>query len=66
MKLHFRSNDSGDVRWLKHGVERLRQTLRRLQQLLAVDHQPPALALVPIRTEHPRVVRRSHRSAWRD
>ena len=52
MKVHFRSRDSGVVRWQQRGIERLRQALRYLQRLLAVDRQPEALALIPIRAVH--------------
>ena len=66
MKVHFRSKDSGFVRWQQRRVERLRQALRHLQQLLAVDRQPEALALIPIRAVQPHVAREPHRRTWRD
>jgi hypothetical protein len=43
-------------RWLHgppRGVERLRQALRDLQRLLAIDRPPEALALIPIRSGRP-------------
>jgi hypothetical protein len=66
MKVHFRSRDSGIVRWQQRGVERLRQALRHIRRLLAVDRQPEALALIPIRAVQPRAARESHRRTWRD
>jgi hypothetical protein len=66
MKVHFRSKDSAIGRWQQRGVDRLRQALRHLQQLLAVDRQPDALALIPIRAVQPRVAREPHRRNWRD
>jgi hypothetical protein len=66
MNVHFRSKDYGVVRWQQRGVERLREALRYLQQLLAVDRQPEALALIPIRAVQPRVARQPHRRTWRD
>lgn len=49
MKVHFRRKDSGIVRWQQPGVEGLLLALRQVQQLLAADRQPKALALIPIR-----------------
>jgi hypothetical protein len=66
MKVHFRSNDSGIVRWKQRGVEHLRQALRHLQQLQAVGRHPEALALIPIRAVQPHVAREPHRPTWRD
>jgi hypothetical protein len=66
MKVHFSSRDSAVVRWQQRGVERLRQALRHLQQLLAVDRQTEALALIPIRSEQPRVTRQRRQRTWRD
>jgi hypothetical protein len=66
MKVYFRSKDSAIGRWQQPGVERLRQALRHLQQLLAVDRQPDALALRPIRVVQPHVARQPHRRNWRD
>jgi hypothetical protein len=66
MKVHFSSRDSWVMGWQQRGVERLRQALRYLQRLLAVDRQPKALALIPIRAVHPHVARQPHRRTWRD
>jgi len=66
MKVHFRSNDSGIVRWQQRGVERLHQTLQYLQLLLTVERQPKAMTLIPIRAVHPHTARMPHRRAWRD
>jgi hypothetical protein len=66
MKVHFRRKDSGIVRWQQRGVERLRRALRHLQQLLAVDRQTEALALIPIRAVQPRVARQPHQCSRRD
>ena len=66
MKVHFSSRDSGVVGWQQRGVERLRQALRYLQRLLAVDRQPKALALIPMRSAQPHVARQPHRRTWRD
>jgi hypothetical protein len=66
MKVNFRCKDSGIARWQRRGVERMRKALRHLQQLLAVDRQPEALALIPIRTVQPRVARQAHQRTWRD
>ena len=66
MKVHFRSKDSGIARWQRRGVERLRQALRQLQRLLAVDRQPETLALIPIRAAQPHVAREPHRRTRRD
>jgi hypothetical protein len=40
--------------------------LRYLRRLLAVDRQPKALALIPIRAVPPHVARQPHRRTWRD
>ena len=66
MKSRFRSKESGIVRWQQRRVERLLQALRQLQQLLSVDRQPEALALIPIRTVQQPVAREPHRRTWRD
>jgi hypothetical protein len=66
MKVLFRSRKSRTVRWQQRGIERLRQALRYLQRLLAVDRQPEALALIPIRAVQPRVARQPHQRTWRD
>lgn len=66
MNVHFRSKDSVIGRWQQRGVERLRQALRHLQQLLAVDRPPEALALIPIRTVQPSLAREPHRRTWRN
>lgn len=66
MNVLFRSKDSAIGRWQQRGVERLRQALRHLQQLLAVDRRPDALALIPIRAVQPPVAREPHRRNWRD
>jgi hypothetical protein len=66
MKVHFSSRDSGVVGWQQRGVERLREALRYLQRLLAVDLQPTALALIPIRAVHPHLARQPHRHTSRD
>ena len=66
MNVHFRSRDSAIGRWQQRGVERLRQALRHLQQLLAVDRPPEAPALIPIRAMQPSLARERHRRTWRD
>ncbi|MBK9675582.1 MAG: hypothetical protein IPO82_10295 [Betaproteobacteria bacterium] len=66
MNVHFRSKDSAIGRWQQRGVERLRQALRQLQQLLAVDRPPEALALIPIRAVQPSLAREPHRRTWRN
>lgn len=66
MKVYFRCKDSGIVRWQQRGFERLRQALPHLRQLLAVDRQPEALALIPIRAVQPHVAREPHQRTWRD
>ncbi|MGA8393147.1 MAG: hypothetical protein WB775_13560 [Burkholderiaceae bacterium] len=66
MNVNFLSNDSVIGRWQQRGVDHLRQVLRHLQQLLAVDRHPEALALIPIRAVQPRVARERHRRTWRD
>ena len=66
MKAHFRSKDSGIVRWQQRRVECLLQALRHLQQLLSVDRQPEALALILIRAAQPHAAREPHRRTWRD
>jgi hypothetical protein len=66
MKVLFRSRDSRSVRWQQRGIERLRQALRYLQRLLAVDRPPEALALIPIRAARPHVTRQRHQRSWRD
>ena len=66
MNVHFRCKDSIIGRRQQRGVERLRQALRHLQRLLAVDRQPEALALIPIRVVQPREAREPHRRNWRD
>lgn len=66
MKVHFSSRDSRVVGWQQRGIERLRQALRYLRRLLAVDRQPKALALIPIRAVPPHVARQPHRRTWRD
>jgi len=49
IKAFFLSNVARPVRWRQRSIERLRQTLRYLRRLLAVDRPPEALALIPIR-----------------
>jgi hypothetical protein len=66
MNVHFRCKDSVIGRWQQRGVDLLRQALRHLRQLLAVDRPPEALALIPIRAVQPRVARERHRRTWRD
>ena len=66
MKVHFSSRDSRVVGWQQRGIERLRQALRYLRRLLAVDRQPKALALIPIREAQPHLSRRRHQRTWRD
>lgn len=66
MKVHFSSRDSGVVRWQQRGVERLRQAIRHLQRLLAVDRQPEAMALIPIRAVQSQALRQPQRRTWRD
>jgi hypothetical protein len=66
MKVLFRSRDSRSVRWQQRGIERLRQALRYLQRLLAVDRPPEALAVIPIRAARPHVTRQRHQRTWRD
>ena len=65
MKVHFSSTEAGAVHWQQRGIERLRQALRHLQRLLALDRQPMALALIPIPTT-PRVARLPHLRTRRD
>lgn len=59
------SNAARTVRWKQRSIERLRQTLRYLQRLLAVDRPPEALALIPIRAARPHGARQRHQRAWR-
>lgn len=66
MNVHFRSKDYGVVRWQQRGVERLRQALRHLRQLLAVDRVPEALVLIPIRAVQPHFARERLRRIGRD
>ena len=66
MKDHSRSRRCESVRWQLLGAERLRQALRHLQQLLAMDHTAQAPALIPIRVMQPDVARPSQRNSWRD
>ena len=66
MNAHFRSKDSGVVCWQERGVDRLRQVLRHLQRLLAVDRQPEAMALIPIRAVQSQALRQPQRRTWRD
>jgi hypothetical protein len=66
MKVHFSSRDSGAVRWQQCGVEHLRRALQFMQGLLALDRQPKALALIPIREAQPHLSRRRHQRTWRD
>ena len=66
MKVHFSSKDSRAMRWQQRGVEHLRRALQFMQGLLAVDRQPKALALIPIRSVQPHVTRQRHQRSWRD
>jgi hypothetical protein len=66
MKVHFSCRDSGAVRWQQRGVEHLRRGLQFMQGLLAVDRQPKALALIPIRSVQPHVTRQRHQRTGRD
>jgi len=66
MKVLFRSRKSRTVRWQQRGIERLRQALRYLQRLVAVDRPPEALALIPIRAAQPHVTRQRHQRTWGD
>lgn len=66
MKVLFRSRDSRSARWQQRGIERLRQALRYLQRLLAVDRPPEALALIPIRAARPHGTRQRQQRTWRD
>jgi hypothetical protein len=66
MNVLLRSKDLGIVRWQQRGIERVRQALRYLQRLLAVDRPSEALALIPIRAVQPRVARQPQQRSWRD
>jgi hypothetical protein len=66
MRVPFRSTESRPVRWQQRGIERLRQALRSLQRLLAADHPPEVLALIPIRAAQPHVARQRHQRTGRD
>jgi len=66
MKVHFSSRDYGAVRWQQRGVEHLRRALQFMRALLAVDRQPKALALIPIRSVQPPVNHRWHQRTRRD
>jgi len=66
MKVHFSSRESGAVRWQQRGVKHLRRALQFMQGLLAVDPQPKALVLIPIRSVQPQVTRQRHQRTWRD
>lgn len=66
MKVLFRSRDSRSVRWQQRGIERLRQALRYLQRLLAVDRPPEALGLIPIRAARPHGTRQRQQLTWHD
>ena len=66
MQVRFSSRDYGAVRWQQRGVEHLRRALQFMRALLAVDRQPKALALIPIRSVQPHVTRRRHLRTWRD
>jgi len=66
MKVHNSSRESGVVRWQQRGVRHLRRALQFMQGLLAVDPQPKALALIPIRSVQPHVTRQRHQRTWRD
>ena len=66
MQVRFSSRDSAATRWQRRGVERLRRALQFMRALLAVDRQPKALALIPIRSVQPPVNRRRHQRTWRD
>lgn len=66
MKVHFSSGDSRSVLWPQRGIERMRQALRYLQRLLAMDHPPEALALIPIRSAQPHMTRQRHQRTRRD
>ena len=66
MKVHFSSRDYGAVRWQQRGVEHLRRALQFMRALLAVDRQPRALALIPIRSVQPPANRRWRQRTWRD
>lgn len=62
----FLSNVARAVRWRQRTiVERLRQALRYLRGLLAVDRPPEALALIPIPAARPHGTRQRHRRTWR-
>jgi hypothetical protein len=65
IKAFFLSNVARPVRWRQRSIERLRQTLRYLRRLLAVDRPPEALALIPIRAARPHDTRQRHQRAWR-
>jgi len=66
MQVRFSSRDYGAVRWQQRGVEHLRRALQFMRALLAVDRQPKALALIPIRSVQPHVTRRGNLRIWRD
>ncbi len=66
MRVHFRSKDTRFASWLQRHLEPLRLALASLQRLLALDRQPAALVLTPIRAQHPHVARQRHRRTWRE
>jgi hypothetical protein len=66
MKVHFSSRDSAVVRWQQRGVEHLRRALQFMRALLAVDRQPKALALIPIRAARPHGTRQRQQLTWGD
>jgi len=66
MKVRFSSRDSAATRWQQRGVEHLRRAWQFMHGLLAVDRQPKAFALIPIRSVQPHVTGQRHQRTWRD
>jgi hypothetical protein len=66
MTIHFSSRDYGSVRWQQRSVEYLRRALQFMRALRAVDRQPEALAMIPIRSMRPPATRQRHQLTWRD
>ena len=66
MQVRFSSRNDGAVRWQRRGVEHLRRALQFMRALLAVDRQPKALALIPIRSVQPHVTRQLQQRTRRD
>ncbi|MBI5258143.1 MAG: hypothetical protein HY855_16690 [Burkholderiales bacterium] len=66
MKLHREPGDTGFGRWQRRVIDRVRSTLRYLQQVLAVDRPTHALALIPVRDVLPHAMPEQRRRHWRD